>query len=487
MVKKKKHKGRPNVTGLSGHRRSGKELTPPLANYRPLQLKSWIDDRLPDILWAVLIVGQLDREHALHVFRRAADHIFKLTGQSKFHDITHTGLAKLPRAQLNAFLGDLIFDNVIRQAFGPLILLRELPAYESWVSAIGSVIETARWEPMMQSVARCFDHQSQEATDCRWLKVLCRVLAGKFHLGSDEGYREVTEYPTFGDMRRVRSSIRASELALEGLEGNLRAWPQQFWQFCLSSTGCFPLGLHVQSQSERPSTIHTVERTYSDLRKHCLASITTTAVDARFDTVFGLAFYSLGILRELFRVGNGISILGRVGLRSIMECYITGCYLLAKDDSKLWESYRVFGAGQAKLSYLKFIDEQVPPPYIDMQLLEMLASEDRWLEYQPINLGHWEKSNLRSLSEKAGVKHIYDRYYSWTSTYVHGHWGAVRDATFDKCGNPLHRLHRIPLDSPRDLPDVVPDACELVDALIGLVDQAYPEFKVRLCCAADQT
>lgn len=89
------------------------------------------------------------------------------------------------------------------------------------------------------------------------------------------------------------------------------------------------------------------------------------------------------------------------------------------------------------------------------------------------------------MSEDAGVKDFYDRYYAWryyawTSTFSHGHWGALRDTVFDTCGNPLHRLHRIPRATPRPLPDVVPDAALCLDRILEAVSQCYPDFPSRV-------
>ena len=97
-----------------------------------------------------------------------------------------------------------------------------------------------------------------------------------------------------------------------------------------------------------------------------------------------------------------------------------------------------------------------------------------------VGLGHWEKSNTRKMSEEAGVKDFYDRFYGWTSTYSHGHWGAIRDTVFDTCGNPLHRLHRIPRASPHSLPDVMPDAAACMDKILGIISSCYPDFPHRV-------
>jgi hypothetical protein len=64
--------------------------------------------------------------------------------------------------------------------------------------------------------------------------------------------------------------------------------------------------------------------------------------------------------------------------------------------------------------------------------------------------------------------------------FGHAHWGAVRAAVFDVCGNPLHRLHRIPRLNARILGDVLADAVSLADGVFDVVNKLYPGFSERL-------
>jgi hypothetical protein len=170
-------------------------------------------------------------------------------------------------------------------------------------------------------------------------------------------------------------------------------------------------------------------------------------------------------------------------LRTLSELVITLSYLVHKDSEDEWASFRRFGAGQAKLQSLKLAEAGDDTSYVSADSLEALANEDMWEEFLPIELGHWANSDLRKLNMAADAKDIYDKFYAWTSTYAHGHWGAVRDSVFDCCGNPLHRLHRIPREAPKSPPDVIPDACQLVDMLLALINRTYPVFADRVTIA----
>ena len=144
------------------------------------------------------------------------------------------------------------------------------------------------------------------------------------------------------------------------------------------------------------------------------------------------------------------------------------------DSEDLWQEYRSFGSGQAKLAFLKIDDAgESAPEYIEASILERLANEDQWQEFVKINVGHWANTSLRDMSIKAEIKDIYDNYYSWTSSFAHSSWAAVRNSVFGMCFNPLHRLHRVLLDSTVEQGDVVQDATIIADNILEIVNNTY--------------
>jgi len=238
-------------------------------------------------------------------------------------------------------------------------------------------------------------------------------------------------------------------------------------------------------ETELSPSLATTNRRIRDVRealvRHERACLVTTEVDSKQDATFGFAAYALGILQELTRMENGTSILGRIGLRTLFESYVTLLHLKRSDDPALWITYRQYGSGQAKLAFLKLDSSgSSEPSSINLEILRQLANEDKWLEFVSIDLGHWAATDLRKLSEDCGVKADYDRLYPWTSAFTHGSWAAVRNSCFDLCINPLHRLHRRVRSDTTELGDVVPDACELVDKILDIVDDLYPGFKQRV-------
>lgn len=481
---KKTRKQSASRSRLSDYQREGRRLLPPLRQLSQLQPSSWISDRLPDLIWAALLVTQFPRETVVELFRSVADGICR-EGEGAPHDLRLTGLAAALPAS-GKIINFVCSPSVAKEALSPLLLFPDLPGRQAWSQAIARSPDDDAWQTLASTVATILNHQSQAATDVRWATVLCFVAAGRFHFikgKTDHILNELLLYPHLGNQKKVESTIRAIEGALMNLapKDSNSNWTLSFWNHCLNNTLCFPLPIKDSSTLSTPgTTIFQMSIVTQALLRHCDDTRHTSAVDPRHDTVFGMALYNVAVLSELMRIGANTSISARFSLRTLLEVYVTLAYLLTKDDPELWRSYRIYGMGQAELAYLKLEEATDQPLSISSEKLRELANEDIREELLDIDLGHWAKANLRQLSAEAGVKTDYDRFYSWTSMYNHGHWGAIRSTVLDTCGNPLHRLHRIPRLEPHLQPDVVVDAVELVDKTLDLVDRAYPVFSERL-------
>jgi hypothetical protein len=84
------------------------------------------------------------------------------------------------------------------------------------------------------------------------------------------------------------------------------------------------------------------------------------------------------------------------------------------------------------------------------------------------------------MAEYADVKEVYDLYYNYTSGFVHGTRGALRESVYQQCLNSLHRFHRIPSFSHPLMMSVLNDSVETVNKILECLDEAYPPFKERI-------
>ncbi|MBR1350848.1 DUF5677 domain-containing protein [Bradyrhizobium sp. U87765 SZCCT0134] len=472
---------------LTKLKRKGNVLEAPSKQIPNLQFTSWIENGLPNILWAILLVGTLPRDDALRHFRS----VLNLVAQHKniFEDdaaLEHSKLATLSQDQFNQLFGDLCKDERSREVLSALLLFESLPDRKFWEALLPSP-SPEKWTFVASAVAASLDHQSQEATDCRWLKVMTLILAEKLLLPPSMKQRldEYLEYPNKGDMKAVRPSIRALEISTRPgshpLSKDSPAWNNSFWNECWEKTECLAINPDINvwalDHADLAKQIHSL---HNELTDHFISAVTTTAADPKLDSTFGLAFYIMQLLHFCLEPNIGSTVQGRVALRSAVEAYITLAYLAHKDDPTIWLQYRNYGSGQAKLAYLKHLDLDEAPSFISAELLQSFANEDIWMEHLDIKLGAWANKNLRTISEEAGLKTFYDTYYDALSGYVHANWAAVRHAAFAQCANPLHRLHRIPIPPRKLNEDTVPDLAKICNLALEKVAHLFPPFKSRL-------
>ena len=456
----------------------GSQLSSPMLEL-PLEFASWMNDRLPEMLWATLIISSVDREFGLAHFRRIISFVGEHQQKEQLHDLSLTGIADLEDTLRTELVRLIVGPPEVSEVLASLLFFDALPGRECWKRQLPQVEPDL--DRLMIAVGAALPHQSQEATDCRWLRLMLKFAGGKMFLPPDKAHLadELFNYPNKFDQHKVRPTVRAMEGALSSLEKLESAWPAAFWNESKVKTDC----IKAPQRDSQPSVDGTVTRQSiaalrSDLEEHWRQTYSTTAIDPKHDAVFGMAFYCLRILEEMMGIGIWNSVLGRLGLRTILEIRINLKFLLVEDDPDLWKKWREYGAGQAKLNALKFDESIDPPKYIDVESIEQIASEDKQVEFLNVNLANWSGSDLRKTSEGVNLKDTYDQFYSWTSGYSHGMWGAIRESCYQICVNPLHRLHRYP--ERRSLQDTVDDAAILVDEIIQHMSETYPPFLPRL-------
>ena len=435
---------------LGEHRQEGKTLQPPLRRLPKLASTSWQDDHLAPMLWAALLTEALPRARYLDCLRQVAATCapwFKDDGplSRRGAPVPETGpmnftivldfdsLAELPDALFERFLQVVGAHSRARDALRPLLLLRSIPGIERWRHYLNLEPVDGDWESLAGAIGRTLNHQSEAATDIRWFKVVIPIIAGKMHFGGDlaERGREIVDFPNRGELRALRPSIRASEVSMR--RSPPPAWVPSFWDECARSTGCID-PTDIQSEFKRAAPLLTAKNVMScryQLIERFFEVKSSERVDARLDSTFGLVLYALSILTTVAATRSQETMLGRLAIRSIVEARITLQFLAKKDDPKIWTQWRVYGAGQVKLAFLKAQEAaRDQPNFYDVDDLYQLANEDTWQEFLDIDLAHWTKANLRWMATESDAKEIYDGYYGWSSGFVHAQWGAVRDTDF---------------------------------------------------------
>jgi uncharacterized protein DUF5677 len=471
-------------TPISGHQKKGKVLHPPFVQFGLGKgLVSWMNDRLPEMIWAALLISALGREAALKELRKFMRFVAENPDRESLHDCTLTGFGNLEGSLQSAVIGFLCRSDVAKQALAPLLLFEGLPARVTWQQKLeAETVDSSAPIALMEAVRLTLFHQWQEATDCRWVRLMCAAFGRRVIIPIEE-LKLLNGYPHLGDQTHVRPSIRSMEgLMNMGQEPNL-SWPKAFWSECWEKTPCMaltPTGKADSAPDAGTISLGPLSKIRGELEGHWENTHSTTGIDAKHDAVFGMAFFAIRLAEETFSADSR-GILGRLALRTFLEIHITLRHLLTEDNPELWRSWRAYGAGQTKLISLKLEELPDSPHYINADLLRQITNEDFWEEFVSIDLGHWAGADLRKLSENVDLKNIYDRYYGWTSSFSHAHWGSIRESVFSICLNPLHRGHRYPqVGNPAPLPSVQDDIRDLLNAILSDLDCVYPTFKSRL-------
>ncbi len=463
-------------TPLASHTRRGKNLLPPFAMMKNrLSLCSWMNDRLPEMLWAALILAAFPRKDALTILSKILKFILHHKHSNTMNDLTLTGISKIPVSIREELLEYLVITSNGTKSLWPLLLYDDLPGKEAWSKFIPDCDQDISL--LIKAVGYCLDHQSQESTDCRWVRLMGQVVGGKLHV-PEEQLKQWCEYPDSLAQQSIMPSIRAAEACpMPFMEIN-SSWPESFWHQSWKATPCFGVEPEQEKcQNDIQAEIASIINVHDKLHLHWNNTHSTTAIDAKHDAIFGIAFYSLLILEELTEGITASGITGRLALRTLLELRICLHFLTNESSDELWHKWRAYGTGQAKLNALRF-ENSTPPNYISQESLAEIANEDLWQEFVTINIGSWHALDLRKVSERIGLKDEYDAYYSWSSGYVHGTWGAIREACFSTCENPLHRLHRCLNNQP--LRTTFFDAALLVDKILADLDTCYPGFEWRI-------
>jgi Family of unknown function (DUF5677) len=483
-------KPRKNITPIKRRKFEKGTIKSPLhllKSISAMQWSSWLDDFLPNMLWAALCVGNMERDEALQLLRDICHCGTEVLKEVNGAQLGHNYLATLPYEKFEEIFSPIKSNEEAREACAAIALVSSLPDHSHWQRFFPDASDL---HPLVVGVASCLDHHSQEATGVRWAKVYFMINCGRVH-APPEFIERVVKYPNLGDMRQVRPSIRAFEMAIRNIEsgterpeGVPEPQPHQFWDEMMNKTSCAipkrsPLEIKLVDV-----TRNSIQGTLSELCDHFMSNIKTTSVDPRLDGAFGLAINMLTLAMEVSVGPSNNFATGRIILRTIIENYITLKYLSHKDEETIWMQYRNYGSGQTALAFLKNVFAEETPDSIDMERLEMLANEDAWLETKDIAVGNWAKLDLRKMATDSGEKDLYDAYYDWTSGFVHGHWGAVRDSSFTVCMNPLHRLHRVPAPG-NPMPTVLTDCCKICNRGLDEIGKLFPSFKPRIDWKSD--
>lgn len=470
-----------NLSGLHDHKRQRGSLVTPFNDaIKNATLNSWTKDRLPEYLWLGLILMEYGREVGFETAGRILSDI------SKINDgLLQPKLSKffsLPNDQ-QEIIYEIIAKYADKEVLSPLTILyprRFYPIFNDFFFVSHKLVED-RIQKITQAIELFSPHQSNEATDLRFLTLCLMLFRGKIAIFKDLEIANVfNEYPYTDHenelMRIYRPAIRSIEGITFDLEDKNNNFSMNFWKDIGMITPCNP------KKFEFPLN----ETNYNEFINDCQKIIEyifysnkeKSILEDRFDVIIGSINYAIKIFDEINEKSLSNSILGRHAIRTIIEVYIMLKYLLNHENEhpNIWGEYKLYGVSKYKLVLLKWRENNKLNlnSHVKEPILDLIVNEIMWEEYINIDLKYFDNLGIRDKFIDVDEKEVYDLYYDYDSSFSHGLWGAVRESSFFRCDKQDHLFHSMPdFFNNQSLPDIKSDSYRMIIFLLTFLRNQY--------------
>ena len=466
---------------LSDHAfRKGKFITP--INALPLMHeledeKSWTYGRMPEYLWIALILQHYGRDEGLRKLYRIVSVLHKLAPD--LYTARMSQIIKLD-ADIQKRFYDYIVCIGVKEALAPLTIFltaSKAPVFAECFCCSEKSIED-RCETIIQTMRDIMDHQSNEATDIRFVALYFNLLSGKVHLLKEQ-VDLLTAYPTVKHsdeiMRMARPTVRTHEMMILTFETIDSVYLDDFWRCMSEMTDCSIFVIELPEEQRNITSymenLHEVFTYLSDL------FVATDPLNEKMNVLLGIATYSYKRLKEIYehQLFNAIS--GRSCVRVLIEDYVMMKYLVKNEPShdNIWRDYQLYGMGLYKLVLARHRERDVDEEsHFDEKYIEALVNEFKSEEFIDMDTKYFDKQNIRLKAESVGEKDLYGLYYDYDSSFEHGLWGAIRESSLLKCNNPAHKYHCVPdVEDETRLKTVLPDCVMVMNKTVSFLNEIY--------------
>jgi hypothetical protein len=226
-----------NVSSLSDHklhRRQGRVVTPINDSFGDqLTLNSWAKERMPEYLWLGLILMEYGREEG---FEKAGAILNNISTQ-----VVNLSEPKLSQIfELSYGEQESVYQIILGQVepcvLSPLTVLyraREYPQFNE-VFNIPEINFEVRLKQLTDAIEIYSPHQSNEATDLRFLTLGLHIFGKRIHISKDarNALEALSNYPYSSHdderMKMYRPTIRAMEGSFR--ENKDSEFVSEFWK-----------------------------------------------------------------------------------------------------------------------------------------------------------------------------------------------------------------------------------------------------------------
>ncbi len=466
---------------LSEHTfKKGKFITP--INALPLMHeledeKSWTYGRMPEYLWIGLILKHYGREEGLKKSYGIISVLHKL--------VPELSTARMSQiTKLDVGIQKRFYEYIVgigaKEALAPLAIFltaSKAPVFAECFYCAEQSVED-RCETLIQTMRDIMDHQSNEATDIRFVALYFNLLSGKVHLLKEQ-VDLLTAYPTANHsdeiMRIARPTVRSHEMMILTFEKIDSAYLKEFWRCVSEMTDCSIFVIEFPEE-QRNITAY-MEKLHEVFTYLSEVFVATDPLNEKMNVLLGIATYSYKRMKEIYEHQLFNSISGRSCVRVLIEDYIMMKYLVKNESAhdNIWRDYQFYGMGLYKLVLARHRESGVSEEsHFDERYIEALVNEFKSEEFIDMDTKYFDKQNIRLKAEDVGEKNLYGLYYDYDSSYEHGLWGAIRESSLLKCNNPAHKYHCVPdVEDEIRLKTVLPDCVMVMNKTVSFLDEIY--------------
>ena len=497
------------ASGLGEHHQYKKELRPPLALLptKPTSVQ-WTLDDLPEMLLIEAAVSNLGWKSAPVALHAVCDALDKLLPIDSKHIVqgTISSFSLVPeerRAEARHALEELgFYDEIMPEAFlHAMALYPESPAawlIEDWTKSRTIDFELAI-SYLKDAVRRLWYGHGVHATRCRMMPVARMFKNGKIKLLADpphiEDFDLFPKYPSGlseDEQQLVEAMSRTMFNALRASaagDADKSRWPQYFWHHSFSLSPCIQMaptfgGAEV-SEDELRRAVTKLQAAMAGIRKEIDRASMQAPLDIyepdRDEVLFGLLsrqyrlFSALASDAWLWTVD-----LGTMFHRAMADTLILLAWYVKQDDPAAFRKFKEYSLGKQKLHKLH-VQELIDQGREDLlpveESLGASINEEIFEELLTIDLGgNVAGMDMHKMAKEVGLDELYNLVFAPSSSALHAEWTGLKQFHLQKCGNPLHRFHRLPrLEGPSVVAiDVIAAAADVLVQTVTAWASAYP-------------
>ena len=439
--------------------------------------KSWPYGRMPEYLWIGLLSKHYGRDEGLRKSYGIISTLHKLAPD--LYTARLSQVLKLDTDIQKRFY-DYIVSNGAKEALAPLTIFltaSKAPVFSEYFYCSEQSAED-RCESIIQAMHDIMDHQSNEATDIRFVALYFNLLSGKLHLQKEQVNLLMT-YPvskqTDEIMRMARPTVRSLEMMVLTFEKAESVYLKEFWRCVSEMTDCSIFVIEFPEE-KRDITAY-MEKLHEVIAYLSELFVSANPLDEKMNVLLGIATYSYKRLKEIYEHQLFNSISGRSCVRVLIENYIMMRYLVKNEPShdNIWRDYQLYGMGLYKLVLARHRESAVSDQsHFDERYIEALVNEFKGEEFIDMDTKYFDKQNIRLKAESVGEKELYGLYYDYDSSFEHGLWGAIRESSLLKCNNPAHKYHCVPdVEDETRLKTVMPDCVMVMNKTVSFLNELY--------------